>query len=109
METGGRVFDLDNFGLESIKQFEWPSTAEEISLFGNEVINPNDLAECLVPLPNLRALWLNGNPVVDACSNFDSIGELMPSLEILNSRFTTKAGEWTMLFYSRKQGAQSLD
>jgi len=54
-------------------------------LFGNGVENPNDIAEKLVPLPNLKALWLNGNPVVENCSNFNMIGETMPALEILNS------------------------
>jgi tubulin--tyrosine ligase-like protein 12 len=54
-------------------------------------------------LPNLRALWLNGNPVVDSCVNFDSIGEFMPKLEILNSKFTSKAGEWALLYYARDQ------
>jgi len=63
-----------------------------------------------VPLPNLRALWLNGNPVVDNCSNFTSIAELMPKLEILNSVLTNKAGEWAMSFYAKEQtGCTSLD
>jgi hypothetical protein len=109
LAEGGRVFELDNLGLDGIQQFEWPTTAEEISLFGNEIINPNDIATKLVELPTLKALWLNGNPVVDACSNFASIAELMPQLEILNSRFTNKAGEWALLFYARKQGAKSLE
>jgi hypothetical protein len=32
----------------------------------------------------------------------------MPALEILNSKFTSKAGEWTMVFYAREQGAKDL-
>ena len=79
-------------------------------MFGNEVDNPNDIAEVMVPLPNLRALWLNGNPVVDNCSNFSMIAETMPKLEILNSQLTNKAGEWAMLFYAKEQtGATSLE
>ena len=54
-------------------------------MFGNDIENPNDIADVLVPLPNLRALWLNGNPVVDTCSNFSEISSVMPRLEILNS------------------------
>lgn len=56
-----------------------------------------------MPLPNLKALWLNGNPVVDNCVNFNQIGEVMPSLEILNSKFTSKAAHWAMLYYARDQ------
>ena len=70
-------------------------------MFCNEIENPNDIAEVLVPLPNLRALWLNGNPVVDNCSNFSMIGDTMPKLEILNSQLTNKAGEWAMSFYGQ--------
>ena len=72
-------------------------------MFCNEIENPNDIAEVLVPLPNLRALWLNGNPVVDTCSNFSMIASLMPKLEILNSKFTNKAGAWALNFYAREQ------
>ena len=32
----------------------------------------------------------------------------MPELQILNSRFTTKAGEWAFLYYAKDQGAKSL-
>ena len=71
-------------------------------------MNPKFIVDCLVPLPNLKALWLNNNPVVDACSNFHAISELMPSLEICNSVLTAKAGEWAMLFYARDQGAKTL-
>ena len=72
-------------------------------------MNPNDIVKCLVPLPNLKALWLNGCPVVDACSNFSSIAELMPKLEIINSVLTAEAGEWAILFYARDQGAKTLE
>ena len=71
-------------------------------MFGNQIENPNDIAEKLVPLPNLRALWLNGNPVVDTCSNFSMISETMPALEILNSQLTGKAVEWAINFYAKQ-------
>ena len=56
----------------------------------------------MVPLPNLKALWLNDNPVVTACSNFNTIADIMPKLEIMNSQLTSKAGEWSMLFYAKE-------
>ena len=111
VNNGGVNFDLDNCGITSLRSLpQFPETTEQISLFGNEIENPNDIAEIMVPLPNLRAVWLNGNPVVDTCSNFSMIGSLMPKLEILNSQLTNKAGEWAMLFYAKEQtGATSLE
>lgn len=100
---------MDDCGIDSLVPFEFPETTEEISLFCNDIHNPNDIVNLLVPLPNLRALWLNGNPVVDACSNFDTISQLMPKLEICNSKLTDKAGEWAMLFYVRDQGVTHLE
>lgn len=102
INKGGKVFDLDNLKITTLKNMhQFPETAEQISLFGNEIENPNDIAEVLVPLPNLKALWLNGNPVVESCSNFSTIADTMPKLEILNSQLTNKAGEWAFSFYGK--------
>jgi len=60
-------------------------------------------------LPNLRALWLNDNPVQKNCSNFNVIGDHFDKLEIFNSALTAKAGEWAMLFYARDTGAKTLE
>jgi len=60
-------------------------------------------------LPNLKGCWLNSNPVESNCSNFDIIGDYFDKLEIFNSRLTSKAGEWAMLFYARDQGAKTLE
>jgi hypothetical protein len=76
---------------------------------GNNILNPNDVANHIVPLPKLKALWMQGNPVVESCSNFSSIADTMPTLEIINSKFTNQAGEWALLFYAREQGATRLE
>jgi len=60
-------------------------------------------------LPNLRALWLNGNPCETNCANFNVIGDHFDKLEIFNSALTCKAGEWAMLFYARDSGAKTLE
>jgi len=99
---------LDSLGIEDLSTLPFPEQTVEVSLFDNEIMNPKFIVDCLVPLPNLKAMWLNNNPVVDACSNFHAISELMPNLEICNSVLTAKAGEWAMLFYARDQGAKSL-
>jgi hypothetical protein len=41
--------------------------------------------------------------------NFQTIGEYMESLEILNSKFTSKAGEWALVFCAKETGAKKLD
>ena len=103
MAKGGKVFDLDNLEIDSIKKLPaFPDTTEEISFFGNKIVDPKDVNDVLVPLPNLKAFWLNDNPVVENCSNFNCIAEAMPKLEIINSQLTAKAGEWAMLFYAKE-------
>jgi hypothetical protein len=46
----------------------------------NLIENPGEVTSYLYPLPNLKALWLNYNPVTEACVNFNQIGEHMPQL-----------------------------
>ena len=82
---------------------------EEISLWDNEILDPNDMTKILMKLPNLKAVWLNNNPMVKNCSNFNIIGNHFDKLEILNSQLTSKAGEWAMLYYARDSGAKSLE
>jgi tubulin--tyrosine ligase-like protein 12 len=60
-------------------------------------------------LPNLKALWLNENPVATNCANFNIIGDHFDKLEIFNSQLTSKAGEWAMLYYARDSGAKTLE
>ena len=46
---------------------------------------------------------MNGNPVVENCVNFNHIGEYFSNLEIINSKFTSRAADWALLFYARDQ------
>ena len=64
-ETGGRVLDLDGLGIETLKDFEWPNTLEELSIMDNLVYNPKDIADHIVDLPKIKAMWFNCNPVAD--------------------------------------------
>ena len=96
-----KSYDLDNYDLTTLAQINFAESAEDISLINNEIENPAEVSSRLFDLPNLKALWLNNNPVVEACVNFNSIGEYMPALEILNSKFTSKAGEWALMYYAK--------
>ena len=112
-ETKEANYELADRKIPSIKalpnQGVFPEYVETIDLMDNEIRDPNEVANNLVELPNLKALWLNRCPVVDACSNFEKIADLMPALEIINSQFTAKSGEWAIKFYGREGGAQTLE
>ena len=75
----------------------------------NQILDPNNITNILMKLPNLKALWLNGNPCETNCSNFNVIGDHFDKLEIFNSALTCKAGEWAMLYYARDTGAKTLE
>lgn len=98
-----KIYDFDEYGIVNLDLLPLSENAEEISLYGNKIENPGQITTFLLPLPNLKGLWLNENPVVENCVNFNTIGEMMPSLEILNSKFTSKAGKWAMLWYAKEQ------
>ena len=80
LEKGGRVFDLDGLEIEKLGEFAWPDTLEELSIVDNLVYNPKCIADHIVPLPNIKAMWFQFNPVAEQCSNFSSIAESMPTL-----------------------------
>lgn len=46
--------------------------------------------------------------MVENCVNFNSIGEAMSKLEILNRRFTSKAGEWALKYLSKPSNVKNL-
>lgn len=100
---------MDEYGITSLKNFKFREEVEQISLFDNEITNPADITTVLMKLPNLKALWLNGNPVQKNCANFNIIGDHFDKLEIFNSQLTAKAGEWAMLFYAKDSGAKKLE
>ena len=54
-------------------------------MFSNKIHDPNDITKVLMTLPNLKAVWLNDNPVQKNCSNFNIIGDHFDKLEIFNS------------------------
>lgn len=101
-------YNLDDYGLKSIADIKFRPEVEQISLFNNELENPAEIM-ALTSLPNLKGLWLNGSPIVEQCPNFGVIGEQFPKLEILNSQFTSKAGEWAIMLFAKETGATCLE
>jgi len=80
-----KIYDLTGYKIGSLKTFTFKEEVEEIDLMDNFIADPNDITKVLMKLPNLRALWLNGNPVSDNCANFGVVGNLFDKLEIFNS------------------------
>lgn len=71
-----------------------------LSLRGNKLENVEMVAEEVTKFRNLRALWLNNNPVLETCEDqlADIVLQKLPRLEIYNSRFTTNFGGWALGF-----------
>ena len=103
------VYDLEGYGIEELSTISFRPEVEEINLWSNKIHNPNDVTNILMKLPNLKACWLNDNPVEANCSNFTVIGNVFDKLEVFNSALTEKAGEWAMLMYAKETGAKTLE
>ena len=109
MPDGPTIYNLDEYGIVSLENIPFKDNATEISLYGNRINDPYTVTDNLLKIETLKALWLNDNPIEETCHNFDEIGEYLKSLEIINSKFTSKAGEWALLFCCKDQKIDSLD
>jgi tubulin--tyrosine ligase-like protein 12 len=71
-----------------------------LSLCGNKLKNSETITKEITKFKNLRALWLNNNPVLEGWDDLmaDTILQGCPKLEILNSHFTPHFGLWALGF-----------
>ncbi|XP_020526121.1 tubulin--tyrosine ligase-like protein 12 [Amborella trichopoda] len=71
-----------------------------LNLWGNKLHNSHIVIEEIKKCRNLRAVWLNENPVLQECgaSIADAIMEGATELEIYNSHFTSNYGKWALGF-----------
>lgn len=71
-----------------------------LSLYGNKLKNVEVIIQEVTKFKNLRALWLNNNPVLNKCDGrmTDAILHGCPKLEIFNSHFTRSFGVWALGF-----------
>lgn len=109
MPDGPTIYNLDEYGIVGLDNVPFKEDATEISLFGNRISDPYTVTDNLLKFEHLKALWLNDNPIEDNCHNFDEIGEFLKSLEIINSKFTSRASEWAILFCCRDQGIERVE
>ncbi|XP_004288983.1 PREDICTED: tubulin--tyrosine ligase-like protein 12 [Fragaria vesca subsp. vesca] len=91
---------IDNETLSSLDLSAKCPGLIALSLCGNKIDNLEVVVEEVSKLKNLRALWLNNNPVVENRGNElgDRILRELPNLEIFNSKFTANFGEWALGF-----------
>lgn len=69
-----------------------------LSLCGNNLSDVEVVSKEVTRLNNLKALWLNNNPVLENSNSEAAIIQGCPSLEICNSKFTSNYGEWALGF-----------
>ncbi|XP_059433126.1 uncharacterized protein LOC132166341 [Corylus avellana] len=105
-ENGGVLWlELEELGIDdhTLLSLDLSSRFPDLlalSLFGNKLENVEMVAREVTKFGNLRALWLNNNPVVQNCGDqlADIVLRGLPKLEIYNSRFTANFGEWALGF-----------
>ncbi|CAH9122036.1 unnamed protein product [Cuscuta epithymum] len=98
-----RWLELDDLGIDDhmLSSLDLPHKFPNLlatSLCGNNLKNVEILVKEITQLNNLRALWLNNNPILendDGCLE-DTILQGCLRLEIFNSRFTPHYGEWAL-------------
>ncbi|KAG9457314.1 hypothetical protein H6P81_001822 [Aristolochia fimbriata] len=71
-----------------------------LNLWGNKLKSADLVITELTKCKNLKALWLNENPVLSNSPELiaDAIITAIPGLEIYNSNFTLNFGNWALAF-----------
>lgn len=92
--------DIDDHMLLSLDLSSRFPDLLALSLCGNKLENVEVVAREVTKFGNLRALWLNNNPVVKNCGDHlaDIVLQGLPDLEIYNSCFTANFGVWALGF-----------
>uniref|UniRef100_A0A7N0TS93 Tubulin--tyrosine ligase-like protein 12 SET-like domain-containing protein n=1 Tax=Kalanchoe fedtschenkoi TaxID=63787 RepID=A0A7N0TS93_KALFE len=92
--------DLDDNKLVSLDLCNKFPDLYALSLRGNKLHDKEIIIQLVTKFKNLRALWLNDNPVLqkDKRDLEEAIIHGCPRLEVLNSHFTDNYGEWALGF-----------
>ncbi|CAN6296299.1 unnamed protein product [Urochloa humidicola] len=77
-----------------------------LNLWGNKLQDTEKAMQEIRKCPKLKALWLNDNPVL-AKGIDKAVLDGLSELEIYNSHFTSKAGEWALSFCADMVGADN--
>ncbi|CAA7016089.1 unnamed protein product [Microthlaspi erraticum] len=100
-----RWLELEGLGIDddSLVSLHLPSKFQDLlalSLIGNKIESADVVIQEVAKFKNLKALWLNDNPVLQKSERqmADEILQRCPSLEIYNSGFTPNYGLWALGF-----------
>ncbi|KAL6649321.1 hypothetical protein ACP70R_013545 [Stipagrostis hirtigluma subsp. patula] len=77
-----------------------------LNLWGNRLQDPEKIMQELGKCGRLKALWLNENPVLGKGID-KAVLDGLSELEIYNSHFTRRAGEWALAFCADIVGADN--
>lgn len=82
-----------------------------LNLWGNKLQNADLVLQKLRECRNLRAIWLNENPVLESCvyNIADAISKELLMLEIFNSHFTNIYSKWSFGFCAGIYGIDNPD
>jgi tubulin--tyrosine ligase-like protein 12 len=107
----GRRLDLDDLGLDLLEPLQLPTRFPQLqvlSLWGNQLTDPKDLAAVLAELPDLKGLWLQGNPLNDNEGVPLIVFSLCCQLEIFNRKFTPNYSEWALLYVANSTDPRTV-
>ena len=107
----GKKLEIEQFDLPSIKELniaERFPNLEVLSLLGNQISDSSEILGLVSGLKNLKALWLNSNPVAEVEGLEKSILDLCPKLEMYNSKFTENWSEWILLFFAHSTKPETV-
>jgi Leucine-rich repeat (LRR) protein len=86
--------------LLELSNVEFPKTLVTLSLMNNRLENVGELINKIQYL-NLKALWVNGNPLTSAPELLEFI-EKKTRIELFNRKFTKQATEWGVKYAHSK-------
>ncbi|KAF3965038.1 hypothetical protein CMV_010731 [Castanea mollissima] len=95
-----RWLELEELDIDDDTFLSLDLSSRLLALCGNKLENVEIIAREVTKFEQLRALWLNNNPVVKNCDSQleNRVLQGLPRLEIYNSRFTAKFGAWALGF-----------
>ncbi|CAD8093778.1 unnamed protein product [Paramecium sonneborni] len=91
--------DFDEMALETMKDVKPKEDTYAISFFGNNISSINEVVNFLNNYKQIKAIWLNGNPVAENKEELlISIEENCPQVELVDLSFTSNATEWVIRY-----------
>lgn len=92
------VQEFENLEIKDPTSVDIKEDCITLSFYSNQIENLEDITKILKKLTKIKALWLNDNPIEQNEELIATIEKDFPNIEILNSKFTSNAGEWAFKF-----------